>query len=140
MNINEYNKIFGTEYTAESVRNFVPHKIKLAQYAYADVDKKNPLFETEVTVIHLYDLAWHLASDVSALFANAQVYPNALYFDGVDGIGAALDTAEKLNYEPQSFAIEGVHTMTKAVDVFVPIFELIAVILCVGVVIPTMRT
>ena len=134
MNINEYNKIFGTEYTAESVRNFVPHKIKLAQYAYADIDKKDPLFETEVTVIHLHDLAWHLASDVSTLFANAQVYPNALYFDGTDGIGAALDTAEKLNYEPQSFAIEGIHTMTKAVDVFVPIFELIAIILCVGVV------
>jgi len=134
MNINEYNKIFGTEYTAESVRNFVPHKIKLAQYAYADVDKKNPLFETEVTITALHSTIWYLASDVAALFADAQVYPNALYFDGTDGIGAALDTAEKLNYEPQSFAIEGIHTMTKAVDVFVPIFELIAIILCVGVV------
>jgi ABC-type antimicrobial peptide transport system permease subunit len=134
MNIKEYNAIFGTDYTAESALNFVPHKIKLTQYAYADVDKKNPLFETEVTITHLHDRAWYLASDIAALFADAQVYNNALYFDGTDGIGAVLDTAEKLNYQPQSFAVEGIHTMTKAVDVFIPIFELIAVILCVGVV------
>ena len=134
MNIKEYNAIFGTDYTTENALNFVPHKIKLTQYAYADVDKKNPLFETEVTITHLHDRAWYLASDIAALFADAQVYNNALYFDGTDGIGAVLDTAEKLNYQPQSFAVEGIHTMTKAVDVFIPIFELIAVILCVGVV------
>ena len=134
MNIDEYNKIFGTDYTEKSALDFVPHKIKLAQYAYADVDKKNPLFEIEVTVTRLQSSGWYLSSDVAALFAEAQVYHNALYFDGVDGIGAVLDTAETLNYEPQSFAVEGIHTMTKAVDVFVPIFELIAVILCIGVV------
>jgi ABC-type antimicrobial peptide transport system permease subunit len=68
------------------------------------------------------------------LFRKDTFYANALYLDGTDGIGAALDMAEELNFEVQSFAVEGIHTMTKAVDVFVPIFELIAIFLCVGVV------
>jgi ABC-type antimicrobial peptide transport system permease subunit len=63
-----------------------------------------------------------------------QVYYTGLYFDGREGIGQTLNAAEELHYDPQSYSIEGVHTMTKAVDVFIPIFSMIAIILCVGVV------
>ena len=90
--------------------------------------------EKTVKIIGLHNSAWYLSSDVSSLFANDQVYYNALYFDGTDGIGAALNTAKKLNFEPQSYAVEGIHTMTTAVDVFVPIFELVAIFLCIGVI------
>jgi len=134
MTINDYNKIFSTDYTAETAKDFVPHEIKLTHYAYSDIDKQNPLFEKTVKILKIHNLSWHLSSDVAVLFANDQVYYNALYLDGTDGIGAALDAAEKLNFEPQSFAVEGIHTMTKAVDVFIPIFELIAIFLCVGVI------
>ena len=134
MTINDYNKIFGTEYTAETAKNFVPHEIKLTHYAYSDVNKEHPLFEKTVKIIGLHNAAWYLSSDVSSLFAKDQVYYNALYFDGTDGIGAALNTAKKLDFEPQSYAVEGIHTMTTAVDVFVPIFELVAIFLCIGVI------
>ena len=75
-----------------------------------------------------------VSKDIWELFAKDSIRVYSLYCDGTDGIGAVLDTAETLNYEPQSFAVEGIHTMTKAVDVFIPIFELIAIFLCVGVV------
>ena len=75
-----------------------------------------------------------VSPDIAELFAKDYIRTYSLYFDGTDGIGAVLDTAEDLNYQPQSFAVEGIHTMTKAVDVFVPIFELIALFLCAAVV------
>ena len=132
----EYYELFGTNYDSESINNFVPHTVKLSHYAFSDVERKDPLFEIEVNIVALNsgNTCWYLSSDVAELFADAQIYYNALYLDGTDGIGAALDAAEKLNFEPQSFAVEGIHTMTKAVDVFIPIFELIAIFLCVGVI------
>ena len=134
MNMDEYNKIFGTDYTTANALDFVPHKIKLTQYAYSDVDKKDPLFETEVTVAQLHKSAWYLSSDVAALFADAHIYPNAIYVNGTEGIGAVLNLADGLNYEPQSYAVEGIHSMTRAVDVFVPIFEFISIFLYIGVI------
>ena len=45
-----------------------------------------------------------------------------------------MDTANDLGYTQYTSVVEGIHTMTRAVDVFIPIFELIAIVLCVGVV------
>ena len=136
--INQYNKIFGTNFTDADIASFVPHQVTLSHYSYYDVEKSNPLFTKTVTIIGLLGAGCHRTMDVSRdvyeLFAKDSIRIYSLYFDGTDGIGAALDAAEKLNYEPQSFAVEGIHTMTKAVDVFIPIFELIAIFLCVGVV------
>lgn len=57
-----------------------------------------------------------------------------LYFDGSEGIDNAVELSDKLDYEQQVLAIEAVYTMTKAVDVFIPIFRLITFVLCFGVV------
>ena len=116
------------------VDKITPQKMKLSHYALWDEDRKNPLFECEVTVTVYNESYIRVSEDLFSLFYKDSVFEHSLYFDGIDGIGAVLDTAEKLNFEPQSFTIEGIHTMTKAVDVFVPIFELIAIILCVGVI------
>jgi hypothetical protein len=137
INYKIYNEIFGTEYNEMNLDTFVPHKAEIAHFEYNDLDNKNPLFTKEVTVIGLTNdtyITMQVSPDIHELFVEDFIRPQALYFDGTDGIGAVLDAAGGLNFEPQSFAVEGIHTMTKAVDVFVPIFELIAVILCVGVV------
>ena len=68
------------------------------------------------------------------LAGQAQCYAYGLYFDGTEGINKVLDIAEERNFEHESLAIEAVYTMTKAVDVFIPIFELVAIFLCIGVV------
>ena len=137
MTYKAYNELFGTNYTEETYTNFVPHKIKLSHYAFSDIDKNDPMFEKEITIDKITNSSekyWRISSDLADLFSEQQVYYNALYFDGTDGIGAVLDMADELNYEPQSYAVEGIHTMTTAVDVFVPIFELVAIFLCIGVI------
>jgi ABC-type antimicrobial peptide transport system permease subunit len=116
------------------VEKVKPQKMKLSHYSLYDVEKKNPLFEKTVTVGVHSGSNILMSDDLFSLFYKDSVFEHALYLDGVDGIGKALDTSERIRYSPQSHTVEGVHTMTKAVDVFIPIFELVAIFLCVGVV------
>ena len=137
MNYERYNETFGTNYNSANFDTFIPHTVVLSQYDYDDVEHKEPLFTKEVTIIALHDSSsrtLYAGQNVFDLFAKDSLREIGLYLDGADGIGNILDVVGELNYQPQSFAVEGIHTMTKAVDVFVPIFELIAIVLCVGVV------
>ncbi len=137
MNYERYNDTFGTSYSSADLDKFVPHKVTLAQYDYDDSERKNPLFQKEVTIIglHTYTAATFFAGqNVFELFKKDSIREIGLYLNGADGIGNVMDVAGDLNYQPQSFSVEGIHTMTKAVEVFIPIFELIAIILCVGVI------
>ena len=136
MSFNDYNDTFNTSYTAENLQSFIPHQTKLAHYEYSDIDRESPIFETEVTIAGLLNCNQTLLTsrDVTKLFQINQFAAYSLYFDGTEGIDKVIDTAQNLNYTYQSYSIEGIHTMTKAVDVFIPIFELIAVILCVGII------
>ena len=75
-----------------------------------------------------------ISKDIYELFYKDAIRVYSLYFDGTEGAGTLLDTAETLLYEHQSYAIEGIHTMTKVVDTVVPIFELVVLFLCASVV------
>ena len=137
MTYNTYNNIFGTNYTEKNYKSFEPHTIKLSHYRFSDVDKANLLLEVEVTIDGLTSgtsSSWLLSDDLSDVFAFDQIYCYALYLDGIDGIGTVLDLTDELNYEHQSYAVEGIHSMTRAVDVFVPIFEFISIFLYIGVI------
>ena len=136
MGYSYYNELFGTNYTAETVSTFKPHKITLTQYLQTDATMENPLFTADVTIGALRPTnGTSVASrDIIDLLLENDTYVNALYLDGTEGIESVLKMSDELHYEHQSIAIEGIHTMTKAVDVFVPIFELVAIFLCLGVV------
>ena len=49
-------------------------------------------------------------------------------------MGVIIKELESLNYYQNSLTVESIKTMTKAVDVFIPIFRLIAIVLCVGII------
>jgi hypothetical protein len=134
MNYYQYNNLFGTAYNNTNLDQFQPHTAQISLYRLYDEACENPLFTMEVTITGLAPDACRLGDDVAQHFSQNQFYISTLYFDGTDGIASVTDVAQRLNYEHQSFLIEGVYTMTRAVEVFVPIFELVAVILCVGVV------
>ena len=136
-NMNKYNEIFGTEYTEKTADSFVPHKVTMTHYDYNDVDHKNPLFSVEITIAGLLKNAsrtMDVSQDIYELFAKDYLRVYSLYLDGTDGIGHALDAAGELCYEPQSISVDGIHTMTRAVDVFVPLFEFISIFLYIGVI------
>lgn len=135
--IQTYMELFPDEFKNAGdnwIENFVPHKAKLSHFAYWDTDKSDSLFEKEVMIDITSDNKIYMSDDLLSLFYKDSVFSSSLYFNGTDGIGTVLNSAEILNYEPQNLAVEGVYTMTKAVEVFVPIFELIAVILSIGVI------
>ncbi len=136
VNYEVYNEVFGTSYTNTNLNEFVPHKVMLGHYEVDDVNNEYPLFVKEVTIMGLHPSIQTLYAepDVAELFRKDFLHTYALYFNGAEGIGYVIDATEELQYEPQSFVLEGIHTMTQAVDVFIPIFELIAIILCVGVI------
>ncbi|MBQ8566812.1 MAG: ABC transporter ATP-binding protein/permease [Clostridia bacterium] len=130
-----YNTLFNTDYATSTLDKFVPHTISLAHYKNTDVKFKEPLFKEKVTIAGLTDEGQiKLSEDLFSLIYKDSVFPFALYLDGTDNIGAALDMAEELNFEAQSVTVEGIHTMTKVIDVFVPIFEIIAIFLCAAAV------
>ena len=92
------------------------------------------MFEGEFLIAGLTKNTWGLDEELTTIFVENQVYNYGLYFDGKEGIGNVVNIADKLNYEHQSITIEAIHTMTKAVDVFIPIFELIAIVLSLGII------
>ena len=57
-----------------------------------------------------------------------------VYFNGSDNISNIINLSNELEFEIQSFVMESIKTMSKAVEVFIPIFELIAIILYVGII------
>ena len=140
MNISKYNEIFGTNYTESNKSEFVPHTITVTGYDWADAHYETPRYSFEATVIGLHSTSdTFIASlegneEIRDMVGRSNVFAYGLYFDGTEGIGSVFNMAESMNYEYQSYAVEGIHTMTRAVDVFIPIFELVAWFLCVGVI------
>ena len=138
MNQKHYNELFGTEWSDATMSAFVPHKVTLSHYRYDDVANGTPLFTKEVTIIGLLNSSDSRTMDVSEdlveFFADDAYFAHSLYLDGAEGIEAALKVADELNYEYQSIALEGIHTMTNAVDVFASIFRIVAIFLAAAVV------
>lgn len=135
MNYDRYNQVFGTDYTPEDFDTFVPHKITLSHYDFRDLENKNPLFTKEVTVIGLTQVSTVTlcaSENVYELFRKDGIRAYGVYLDGSEGIGNVLGVTEKLGYQHMSYIIEGIYTMTRAVEVFIPIFEMVAIFLCVG--------
>lgn len=140
MSRTKYNEIFGTEYDATTANDFVPHTVKLTSYKIYDNEAQAPLFSFEIKITQL-----HSYSDLIILnpkgtkyyheaIGKADTYPYSIYIDGAESIEEMLDIVDAENYTIQGHIVDGIRTMTKAVDVFVPIFELIAMIICLGVV------
>jgi ABC-type antimicrobial peptide transport system permease subunit len=136
--LDKYNEFFGTEYTAKTIGDFKPHTVKMTQYKHFDTD--NPLFTQEVTIVGLFNQGNALGGSMLVgdalfdLFAKNQCYTTGLYFDGNKNISEVIDISEELGFEQNVAVIEGIHTMTQAVDIFIPIFELVAIFLCIGVI------
>ncbi len=137
MNVEKYNEFFGTNYTSDNLDKFVPHEITLSQFMYFDLERKNPLFEKKLIIKGLEKFgsySFYVSDDLYKTFKANLIYTKGLLLENNNSIGSVLELVNKLNFEHQSYIIEGIHTMTKAVDVFIPIFELIGIILCIGII------
>ena len=138
MNYTKYNSIFGTNYTSSTAKDFVPHTVTLTQYHIDDLLNENPIMQTEVKIVALAGgvvSGLMIADDtVYSTFSENSIYELGLYFDSTENVSSVLDIASSLNYEQQILAIEGIHTMTKAVGIFVPIFDIVNRVLCFAII------
>lgn len=138
----KYNDIFGTDYDESNYEEFVPRKVTLTHYRYYDVENKEPLWSKEVTVKGFWAMEGDTDRNATMVvsektyqeFAQQSLFAVGVYLNGADGISVAMNAAQDLGYKQYNSVVEGIHTMTKAVDAFVPVFELIAIVLCIGVV------
>ena len=137
INYNVYNTLFGTKYTESNLNTFVPHMVKIEQFSYDDLTRENVLLSKEFKVVSLgVDKPYSFianSNDMKSFYSNL-IFTKGYYFDGGTNMGVIIKELESLNYYQNSLTVESIKTMTKAVDVFIPIFRLIAIVLCVGII------
>lgn len=135
--LTKYNELFGTSYTAATADEFVPHTVKIQQFAYYDYEYKSPLFEKEILITAIdprVSSTMCVSEELYSEFCGTSMHTKGLYFYGSENMNSIISVADELNYSQKLSIIDGIHTMTKAVDVFIPIFELVAMVLCAGVI------
>jgi ABC-type antimicrobial peptide transport system permease subunit len=99
------------------------------------------LFEKKVKVVGLFkegtrDMCgtFIVGDGIYRAFLADHVYPVGLYFNGEDGLDRVLNVATEQGYEKNLAVSDSLGTMSKAVEVFVPVFRLMALVLCAGVI------
>lgn len=139
MNMDKYNEWFGTSYNKNNVDSFKAHTTTVSHYKHFDI--KNPCFTEDIEIVGLfvngrnnYGGTFVAGDRAFELFQNDFIFTTGLLFEGNENLDTVIDVANELNFDQHMAILEGIHTMTKAVDVFIPIFELIAIFLCIGVV------
>ena len=77
---------------------------------------------------------FYCGKEVQKELLEKSLFVTGYYFDSDKNINAVIDVANSLNYQQKMLVVEAIYTMTKAVDVFIPIFQLIAIVLCGGII------
>ena len=137
MGYSRYNALFNTEYFPNNnIKDFTPHKVVITQYRPDDVERKNPIAIKEVTIKTLIGSsnAFICGKEIYSVFNNNATFVKGFYYNSNDKVSSIGSFAKENNFKIESIVVSGIQTMTKAVDAFVPIFELIAIVLCIGVV------
>ena len=54
-NYSVYNEIFGTTYTAQNMKEFIPHEVKLSYYLACDQNRSQKRYETTLKIVAITD-------------------------------------------------------------------------------------
>ena len=137
MNLDTYNIVFGTQYSQNNLMSFVPHSANLKLYRYTDCKCENMLSDMEIYIKAISPEVPSLfiaGEDVAQAYRDATLFKSGLYFNGTEDMDAVTKTAERLSYNQNVSVTETLGMLTRTVDVFVPIFRLITVVLSAGVI------
>ena len=136
MNASKYNEIFGTDYTVDTFKDFKPHSISVSEFKLYDVNYSESIVEEELYIRGIANCRgiFFCGEEVFSKFFRQDIFVKGFYINEISNIEEIIDLTNELNFEQKSLTVESIHTMTKAVDVFIPIFELIAIVLCNGII------
>lgn len=132
----KYNEMFGTSYNKNNLKDFTPHSVTVDFYRTYDVARTTKIASIEVYIKELRTMKglMYVSDEMFKQFLDGNYFCYGLYFDNLTDAMIISEVGEEISYEAKSYATVGLMTMTRAVEAFVPLFKLIAVILCVGVV------
>lgn len=127
MDVEDYNKIFGTEYTYGNCDTFVPHAI-----SFLSSDFNNEVtYSKQMTVVGIGKYKGEnmlLADNLFYEYKEKMFHFYGVYVDGEDVSGVINYTIDN-GYSNISLKMSAVQTMSQAVEVFNRFFEFIVVIL-----------
>lgn len=137
LNYSQYNAIFGTNYTTSNLNTFKPHTIVVDFYYNGDTEQERLIKSVEFNITKLVSNLVSIgciSEEVFKELAPYNVVNYGLYFDNISDVDIISSQALESGYSLKSYVASGLVTMTKAVDVFIPIFRLIAIVLCAGII------
>ena len=136
MNYNLYNQIFKTSYTSSTLKNFVPHEVSVSQYLFYDYEFKKPLNDIKIKIkaLHTNNATFIASDDIFKEFAKQSYFYQGIYFDGLSSMSSIIKDCKLNQFSYLSYVVTGISTMIRAVEVFVPIFEMVGGILCIAVI------
>lgn len=127
MDVEAYNKIFGTEYTYGNCDTFVPHPI-----SFLSSDFNNEVtYSKQMTVAGIGKCNGGnmlLADNVFYEYKEKMFHCYGVYVDG-EGVSGVINYTIDNGYSNISLKMSAVQTMSQAVEVFNRFFEFIVVIL-----------
>lgn len=132
MNYSTYNQIFNTNYTEETLDQFVPHEVTFKYSHFYDVKSANTVYSFKANIVRL-TTGWKITLSDN-LFKQAlrhNTFTCGLYFDDVSDVSGVLDVAENNGLYANSVIALSLSSVTKAVSVFREFFYIILVGLCV---------
>ncbi|MBO5711401.1 MAG: FtsX-like permease family protein, partial [Acholeplasmatales bacterium] len=136
MSYTKYNQIFKTTYDIKNLNTFVPHKIVVKQFKHSDSKMEEPELVKELYIKKLVSstTTFYCKEDLFKEFNELSIFEKGLYYNQNDKVTSIINYANNNSFKYNSFIADGIHTMTKAVDVFIPIFRMIAIVLCTAIV------
>ena len=127
MDVEAYNKIFGTEYTYGNCDTFVPHAISF----FSSDFNNEVIYSKQMTVVGIGKCKGGnmlLADNVFYEYKEKMFHCYGIYADGEDVSGFINYTMDN-GYSNMSLKMSAIQTMSQAVETFNKFFEFIAMIL-----------
>lgn len=131
MNYALYNKIYGTEYTSKTLKDFEPHKINYT--LYSNILRNEILYEKEFTIKSIISSTTRVNNKIRNELAEFDVISYSLYFDNIKGNEKLLDVAKNLVFVLENNDIQGIAYVARSVSIignFMIIIEIVLLISC----------
>lgn len=132
VSVDFYNRLFGTEFTAENIfDNFEEKSFSVREYPTDDVTRQQPLYEKTFIVKGIYSQTEYMfVSDEDFVeMRQFDVFAYALVLDDKNSIDSVMSVAEELDLMPNATLYSDLLLLTKVMNVYKDVFLSIALVL-----------
>ena len=121
----EYNKVFGTNYTLQTYKDFEPHEITIKIYDTTK-DGRVTLFEHKYTIVSLTQNTTALHEDDYLEIQKYAINTFGLYLENNEKLKEAVTLLADNDMYPKTPSSGAIAGINKMLEIFIPLFKLIA--------------